>query len=479
MLRFVRSAVGPGEGSSDRGTHMHAAIRRLGTAFAVTLLAATGTMAAALASAPASNPASGVARTVASATLSTPAASAERPRGSITGRVVSDVDRKPLADVCVTVFAADQRDPGYTVGESCTDAHGRYRIAVRPGRYVAQFYDPTARFASEFNGNRLAIEKAPVIVVKRQTAAVVPAALAPGGQLDGRAVDAVTGAPLANVCPDARLGRTSTTYLRTVDRCSNASGHWSVKGLPAGGLTVGLFLPGARSATWAYDAVTRQDASLFSLARGGHRWIGNVRVAALGTITGLVTSEDGALVTNAWVNLEGRFPGRAGPGEGPLSAHTDEQGRYTVATASPGSYRPIVYADDYSAFAPEWSGDSDTLGGASPITVASGASSTLDFQVAQGARLNVDIVEDDGSSPTRNLDGFITLASGEYIGDFSLYNGQVFSTNALPGGPVILRLDDSETGESYWYDGATSLDAATLVTLTRGQTKRVTFHLPD
>lgn len=77
-----------------------------------------------------------------------------------------------------------------------------------------------------------------------------------------------------------------------------------------------------------------------------------MRVAALGTLTGLVTDANGAPVTNAWVNLEGRFPGRAGPGEGPLSAHTDAQGRYTIFNASPGSYRPIVYADNYTRSRP-------------------------------------------------------------------------------------------------------------------------------
>lgn len=456
---------------------MHSAIRRLGAAMAVTLLAATGTMAVAQATVPAGKPASDVTTSVAVAKPSASAASTQGPRGSIIGRVVNDLDRTPIVGVCVSVFDAASRDESSGQSVACTDADGRYQALVAPGRYVVQFVDPEGRFAAEWNGNRTSIEKAPVIVVHRQLAAVVPAALAPGGQLSGRAVDAATGEPLVGACPTANLGRTSV-YVPTSARCSTASGYWSIKGLPGGRFTVGIIIPRAQTVAWAYDATDQQDATLFSLASGGRRWLGNVRVAALGTLTGLVTDANGAPVTNAWVNLEGRFPGRAGPGEGPLSAHTDAQGRYMISNASPGSYRPIVYADNYTSFAPEWPGDSDTPAGATPVIVTSSDTTTLDFQVAKGARLKIDVVKADGSTPTRNLDGYITLASGESIGDFSLYNGQVFSTNALPGGSVILRLNDYEAGVNYWYDGATSADGATPVTLTRGQTKRVTFHLP-
>ena len=164
---------------------------------------------------------------------------------------------------------------------------------------------------------------------------------------------------------------------------------------------------------------------------------------------------------NAWVNLDGRFPGRAGPGEGPLSAHTDAAGRNTVSNVSPGSYRPIVYAYDYTSFAPEWAGDSDTLAAATPITVTSSSRAAFNLQVAAGARLAINVVNADSTPVGRNLDGFITLTTGEYIGDFDYYNGKPSGSDSLPGGSFILRLSDSETGATYWYDGATSAEPPT------------------
>ncbi|OFE14191.1 hypothetical protein BA895_11230 [Humibacillus sp. DSM 29435] len=445
---------------------MQAHVRRIGLALAGLGLVGIGTVSPAQAARPTVDaPTSGA----------TAATSAD---GTVTGRVVRDGASTPIRGVCVSLIDAAIRDPFTASGSACTDQNGRFSVVISPGRYVAEFSDATGRFATEYNGNRTDVSKAPVLVVRRNAVTRVGASLAVGGQLSGRAVDATTGMSLASACAYAYFGRTDR-YVRAVSTCSDASGRWSIKGLPAGTFTVGVFGPGSMQPTWAYGAASQQQAHLFPLSGGAKRSIGPVRIASLGSVTGVVTDANGGPVANAWINLDGRFPGRAGPGEGPLSAHTDAAGRYTVSNVSPGSYRPIVYADDYTSFAPEWAGDSDTLAGATPVTVTSGSSAVLDLQVAAGARLAINIVNADGTPAGRNLDGFITLTTGEYIGDFDYYNGSSSGSNALPGGSFILRLSDGETGDTYWYDGATSADAADPVTLARGETKAITFHLPN
>lgn len=447
---------------------MNARVRRIGAALAGLALAVLGTM----------SPAQAAPQTAAASVVAADTATNASTEGTVTGRVVRDSDSAPIRGVCVLLLDAAVRDPATGWTSACTDRAGRFTLRIAPGRYVAEFSDPTGRFAGEYNGNRLDVAKAPVLIVRRNAVTWVGASLAIGGQLSGRAVDASTGMPLPFACADAYFGRTGR-FVRAVSTCSDASGRWSIKGLPAGTFTIGVYGPGSMQPTWAYGAASQAQAHLFPLARGAKRSIGAVRIAALGRVTGVVTDPTGDPVANAWVNLDGRFPGRAGAGEGPLSAHTDAEGRYTVANVTAGEYRPIVYADDYTSFAPEWAGDSDTFAGTTPITVTSGGSATLDLQVAAGARLQIDIVNADGTAPGRNLVGFITLESGEYIGDFDLYNGSSSGSNALPGGRFILRLEDPETGETFWYDGATSADAADPVTLARGETKWITFHLPS
>ncbi len=451
---------------------MNARVKRVGVALAGAALVAMGPISSAQA-----EPAPAAAGSA--ATIVTSAAPPAQPaQGTVTGRITSDTNRAPVSGACVRLISAANRDPQVDIVNSgCANQAGRFSVVVPPGRYVAEFSDPTGHFATEYNGNRVDVTKSPVLVVRRNTVTRVSASLAVGAELSGRAVDAATGAPLASACPIAHLGQQGA-WVRTVDTCSDASGRWSIKGLPAGTFTVGVYGPKSMQPTWAYDATSQQQAHLFPLAGGAKRSIGAVRIAALGSVTGVVTDANGSPVANAWINLDGRFPGRAGPGEGPRSAHTDAAGRYTVSNVSAGSYRPIVYADDYASFAPEWAGDADSLASSTPITVTSNNTAGLDLQVAAGARLAITVVNADGSAPKRNLDGFITLTTGEYIGDFDFYNGKSSGSNALPGGSFILRLGDSETGATYWYDGATSADAATPVTLTRGETKAITFHLP-
>lgn len=51
---------------------------------------------------------------------------------------------------------------------------------------------------------------------------------------------------------------------------SNAdTGFWSIKGLPPGAYTIGLYRCTATSPTWAYNADTQQEATVFTLAPGG------------------------------------------------------------------------------------------------------------------------------------------------------------------------------------------------------------------
>lgn len=475
---------------------MHKALRRIAVAAAATLLAATGLTTTAEAGQPGAEAqrAAGVTPVTTSpatpatlkAAVSTASTASTEPRtreqGTLKGQVVRQTDRSPIARARVTFYDAAKRENlQIGVARTFTDADGRYRIYAPPGNYVAQFYSEDSGLAVEYNGNRHTIDKAPVIVVRAKKVTVVSAALAPGGQIDGRAVDEVTGGPVY-ACPVAKLAGTDTDIPRSTipvtTRCATDTGFWSIKGLPPGAYTIGLYRYTATWPTWAYNADTPEEATVFPLAPGGRRSIGDVVVARLGTVSGVVTDENGAGVPFAEVNIDGLPLGYVGGSAyGRYVGYADIHGHYSVANVLPGTYRPFLYPLDSNRFAPQWSGGSDTPAGATAITVTADTTTSLDFQVVPAARFDITIVEADGSAPQRELLGIVLLVSGEQIGSFAAYRQDAF-TNALPRGSFILRLEDRDTGERFWYDGATSADAATPVTLARGQTKNVTFRLP-
>lgn len=134
------------------------------------------------------------ASTASTASMTSPA-HRTRVQGTLKGQVVRHTDRSPIARASVTFYDAGDRQNRF-VAFTYTDADGRYCIYAPPGNYVAQFYGEHSDLAVEYNGNRHTIDKAPVIVVRAKTVTVVSAALGPGGQIDGRAIDEVTGRPL-------------------------------------------------------------------------------------------------------------------------------------------------------------------------------------------------------------------------------------------------------------------------------------------
>jgi hypothetical protein len=437
---------------------MRTALRRAGAAV-TSLLAATGLAAPTLASAEV---------TVAGATPAT---------GTVTGVVRADATGKPVGGVCVTLFALPDPQLWNGLWGGCTDAKGAFSADVPTGRYTARFTDDAGRFAEEFYDGRIALGGATSFTVRANRSTALTASLAPGATLTGRAVDPASGRPLAGVCASAFRGLAGD-YVTAVSTCSGADGRWRLTGLPAGRFALAFNLRGTSYTTWAFGASSQANATLIGVGVGRTRTVRDVALASAGTVTGRVTDAAGQPVANAWVDLTGRFPGRAGAGEGPLAVETDADGRFTKTGVEPGTYRPLVYAADYEAFAPEWAGDADSLAAATPVTVTSGGQATVDFQVAPGGHLTVAVVDRDGRPTTRQFDGYIKLASGEYIGDFDIYNSSTSTSNALPGGSFVIQLQDPATGQSYWYDGATSQDDATPVTLRRAEDKTITFHLP-
>jgi protocatechuate 3,4-dioxygenase beta subunit len=399
----------------------------------------------------------------------------------VQGSVTSAATGAPVAGACVDVIRMPVVDWPETVGQACTDASGHYEADLWEGggTFTARISDPEGRFVQEYYDGHATLADADTFTVTRGRPTVVDAALAAGSTITGLAVDAKLGTPLEGACPDAYVGHAGDRVEGQVATCSDASGRWTIAGLPAGSYAVHLGMgqgPYPSGDVWAFKATSQATADLVTVKTGATRTIRNVKIDPPVTITGRITDPFGNPVEGATVNPRGLLMDRSG--ECFDCATTDADGRYTLGPIAAGTYRPVVSAASGDAWAPEWSGNSTTYEGATALTIKPGRTATFSAQLAPASTLSGELVNADGSPAAGGWIGFVESATGRHMGDFDVYGRNTFDGVVLPAGQFRIHLENSETGQQAWYDSASTESGATLVTLAEGEDRHVTIHLP-
>ncbi|MDQ1642024.1 MAG: hypothetical protein QOJ90_1375 [Actinomycetota bacterium] len=399
---------------------------------------------------------------------------------------VTDRSGKALANICVYLVDPTEPDGIEGGGSGCTDTAGDYRIdLVLPGSWLVEFADGSGSYAVQFypDGPR---SKAVAISVPASQTTTVNARMRPAAVLQGRAVDERTGAPIADVCPYVSAGRTGGFIRQQGITCSGADGKWRVSGLPGIDTTVDLAPPrdSGYLETWAYGAKTQSVATRFSLDYGRTTTTKDIKLALGGTLTGTVTDAvTHAPLADMWVDADGSFPGRAGPGEGFHVGRTDSQGNYRIPGLPAGTYTPIVYDGDYDGYAPQWSGGVSDPASATKIGVALRSTSTASFALRKAITVTGHVTNADGSLPTMSgdIDAF-TYPSIAQIGGggfWSVGSGE-FSVHSLPEGKILLRFTPFDsTGEqpATWYEGAVDSAHASVIITSAASPTDLTAHL--
>ena len=146
------------------------------------------------------------------------------PAGKISG-VVTDSSGDPIQGACVY---ADGTSSGYEDNGACTDSSGSYTIGgLLPGSYTVEF-DSTGPFIGQWYNDKT-YDTADTIVVVAGTTQQANAVLTRGGTVSGTVTDAVTHAPLANICVDVWDYQGDSAY-----GCTDSTGTYTTGGLASG-----------------------------------------------------------------------------------------------------------------------------------------------------------------------------------------------------------------------------------------------------
>lgn len=403
----------------------------------------------------------------------------------VKGRITQAGTKRGVAGACATLVSLAGSPDGDTFGSACADATGAYELtAWATGTFLVRFTDPGGRFAAEYSGNSTSLRQAERVRVVAGRTARASAALDVGAVLKGRVLDADSGEGIAEVCPSAHRGRSGPYVAGQARTCTDETGAYQIGALPAAGTTVALSprWDSGMAEVWYRGTTDRANATVVYPKVGKVTVLRDVLLEPGGTVTGMVTDGLGNPVPNVHVDLMGNYGGRSGGCENPLCGFTDESGYYSVQ-APAGTYTPFFWSYEGS-WAPEWSGDASTKAAATAITVESGAETSLNAVLDQGAQVTGNVVAADGSLPSDYALGLVFTEAGEYIGDFDAYDGSnwTFRSSPLPPGSFRLRVESYDeataTSTSSWFDGSTTEAGATLVTLSQGEVRDLTYHLP-
>ena len=326
-------------------------------------------------------PAGSVAVTVTAGRHVTGADIALSPAGTVTGVVTSGVTGEPLSGICV--YGVRPSDGGRLAndgGRSCTGYDGAYTLAGLPAGGVKVHFAPLGNeYLEQWAHGASSLASASLVpVTAGGTTTGVDAALALGGRITGRIVDARTRQPVVGVCATVGSANMWGNFGRYAPACTDHEGRYDLTGLHTGRYTVQFFDYGG---TWAWqyfpNKADRVHAAKVEVTAGEVTDGINARLSPGGTLSGVVldaaTGEpvEGVCVEPHTARQEDAFG---------MYACTGEDGTYVVR-GFPTTKVKLRFSDggfDYGpAWATEWAFDQPSFATATPIATTGGGAGTV------------------------------------------------------------------------------------------------------
>ena len=327
----------------------------------------------------------------------------------IAGHVTDAETRQPIADAVVVI--TDDETGSQKVG--VTDASGRYEVAnLRDATY--RLRTSALGYVGRRYGQRHALDIGSAVALgPAQSLGNIDFVLRRGGTISGRVFDAA-GNPMELAEVEAlrpQLQRNQRVLVPIRRAPSNASGAFSITGLPPGSYYIGAFDPATEGRIdargqilWShtfYPGVTSAvDARRVPLSSGGlvSAIEFEVQTVAQVRVGGRLLSPQGSDLRSGAVTLSPES--RGGVDLGPtLAATVTPNGQFEFEQVPAGTYRIRAQASDYSSLA--------AVFGTLFITVEGNDLTNLALSLNRGTRLEgqIELVPSAGTSPPADLSG--------------------------------------------------------------------------
>lgn len=276
----------------------------------------------------------------------------------------------------------------------------------------------------------------PVSVRAPNTTEAIDFVMTLGGSLQGVVRDG-NGVPLPGVKVEVH---DPEIWSEIASTRTDDTGSYLLGGIPAGSYCI-RFAEDEYMVQWYGDKFRREEAEKISIV-GSDTLSGLDAVLTKGVpLTGLVNSSTGILLDHAKVEIYGEIE------DEPFdTVYTGVDGRFTVPSLAPGSYRGRFGHDDHI---PQWFGgrvrrqaDKVTIGDTTPPDLA--VTLTMGEALVAGKMLNTD-GEDVGQAWMTAIDA----ATGQEVADERICECNGKFHIPLPSGRYKLRVE--RYGKVYWY----------------------------
>ncbi len=377
------------------------------------------------------------------------------PGGSVSGTVTDSGTGAPVQNVLVTLRSLVGTQNLFA-GSASTNASGVFTVSgLAAGTYFAYTSAGNAGYTSEIFDNILcpgscsstvAVNSgAPIAVTAGVTTSNVSFALDRGARITGTIVNQTTSAPLQGVSVQAyiRIGLTATF---AGSASTNASGGYSIGGLPAG--TYALFtstnlaineiynnLPCLGSCSSTTALATGEPVAV---ARGGTASGKDFQLDPGGAVSGTITD---ALSAAPLASVSVALYRQSGTSALFMaSGFTNTSGVYTAGGLPTGTYFAVAFPPSthvVEAFGGQQcilSCPAAEILAGTPIAVTAGATTTgRDFVLEAGGTITGTVTNAATAAPLANATVLIPIASNSFFG-FNTNAAGVYTISGLPAG---------------------------------------------
>lgn len=400
----------------------------------------------------------------------TPAAALAAAPGSVSGTVVDSSTQTGISGIEVQV----QDTSGNFVANAFTAADGTYSVTNVPaGTYVVAFNpNQDADYVSQYYNGKSDITTAdPVSVASGADTPNINGSLAPAsGHITGTVTAATGGGPVANVSVEVQ----DSSGFFVASATTDANGNYTVEGLSTGSYVVSFQPPhGANYVAQFYNGKSNfNNANPVSVTSGATTANINASLATGGTITGTVTdASTHAPLANIEIDVfdaSGSFCSDFFNQCGGF-ALTASDGSYSVTGLPSGTYF-VEYVANGQNYITQYYNGKPSEQTADPVGVTAGSTTAnINSGLAPGGQI-AGVVTDSAGTPLPGVEVEALDSSGDFITAASTGADGTYTLRGLKTASYRVEFFPGNQYVSEYYNGASTLTAATPVPVTAGST---------